>query len=138
MVLIRGYSRVEADGRIAIPTNMQRFAGLLPEYPVNFSVRKVFSSRRPHICFSRPSCPPFLSTLEVIMMEGATSIDEEGKIALYNAILEEAKLEPGHLVEMKVLGPRGAHWIVLQNRVRLLMPTKATKEKKWHRMEIQY
>lgn len=119
MALIRGFSKVEEDAKIAIPTNLRRYAGLTPEYPVEFAVMRVKdTARRPHIYFFRPDHAPYLSPMEVAMMEGTTVIDKEGKIVLDDAILEEAKLDPSYLVKMKVAGSRGAHWIALYNRVR--------------------
>jgi len=119
MALIRGFSRVEDDGKIAIPTNIQRYAELMPGYPVEFAVMRVKdTARRPHIYFFRPDHAPYPLPMEVMVMEGATVMNEEGKIILDHPILEEAKLEPGHLVEMKVAGSRGVHWVVLYNRVR--------------------
>jgi len=113
MALIRGFSRVEDDGKIAIPTNIQRYAELMPEYPVEFAVMRVKdTARRPHIYFFRPDHAPYPLPMEVMVMEGATVMNEEGKIILDHPILEEAKLEPGHLVEMKVAGSRGVHWVV--------------------------
>jgi len=87
------------------------------------------------------------------MMQGVTRVDNEGRIVLDKDVLEEAKLEPGHLVEMKVAGSRGAHWIALYNRVRYapgyfpegkevavkkqVMPIKEA-EKQRRAMEINY
>lgn len=119
MALIRGFSKVDEDGKIAVPLNIRRFTGLTPEYPVEFAIMRVKdTSRRPHIYFFRSDHPPYLSLMEVTMMEGTTVINEEGKLVLDDSILEEAKLELGHLVEMKVAGSRGAHWLTLYNRVR--------------------
>jgi len=119
MALIRGFSKVDEDGKIAVPLNIRRFTGLTPEYPVEFAIMRVKdTSRRPHIYFFRPDHLPYISPMEVKMMEGTIVINEEGKLVLDDVILEEAKLELGHLVEMKVMGARGAHWVTLYNRVR--------------------
>ncbi len=119
MALIRGFSKVEEDGKIAVPLNIRRFTELTPEYPVEFAIMRVKdTSRRPHIYFFRPKNLPFISPMGVKMMEGAIVINEEGKLVLNDIILEEAKLELGHLVEMKVMGARGFHWVTLYNRVR--------------------
>jgi len=86
---------------------------------IDFRVMRVKDTgRQPHIYFFRSGHPPYLSPMEVTMMEGTTVINEEGQLVLDDTILEEAKLEAGHLVEMKVMGSRGAHWVTLYNRVR--------------------
>lgn len=146
MALIRGFSKVDEDGKIAIPLNIRRFTGLTPEYPVEFAIMRVKDTgRRPHIYFFRSDHPPCLSSLEVAMMEGTTVINEEGKIVLDEAILEEARLEPGHLVELKVAGSRQDHWLTVHNRVRYT-PTFVPKEtevgqevkKGWRTVDINY
>ena len=73
MALIRGFSKVDEDGKIAVPLNIRRFTGLTPEYPVEFAIMRVKdTSRRPHIYFFRSDHPPYLSPMEVTMMEGTT------------------------------------------------------------------
>ena len=79
------------------------------------------------------------------MMEGDTMVNEEGKIVLDETILEEARLEPGHLVELKVAGSRQDHWLTVHNRVRY-SPTFVPKEikagqevkKGWRTVDINY
>ena len=119
MALIRGFSKVDEDGKIAIPELIRRWTRFAPDCLIDFRVMRVKDTgRQPHIYFFRSGHPPYLSPMEVTMMEGTTIINKEGKIVLDDSILEEAKLELGHLVEMKVAGSQGAHWLMLYNRVR--------------------
>lgn len=130
MALIRGFSKVDKDGKIAIPELIRRWTQLAPDCLIDFRVTRVKdTSRQPHIYFFKPDHPPYPSPMEVTIMEGTTVINEEGKIVLEDSILEEAKLELGHLVEMKVASFQGAHWVMLSNRVRY-SPTYAPKETK--------
>jgi len=118
MALIRGFSKVDKDGKIAIPELIRKWAQLAPDCLIDFRItRAKDASRRPHIYFFRSDHPPYLSPMEVTMMEGTTVINKDGKIILDDSILEEAKLELGHLVEMKLAGSRGAYWVILHHRV---------------------
>ena len=146
MALIRGFSRVEEDGKIAIPEHIRRWTQLTPGCLIDFRVMRVKdTSRRPHLTFIRMGGSPFISPMEVTMMEGNTMVDEEGKIVLDDSILEEARLEPGHLVELKVAGSRQEHWLTAHNCVRY-SPTFVPKEarvgqevkKGWRTVDINY
>jgi len=146
MALIRGFSKVDEDGKIAIPEHIRRWTRLTPGCFIDFRVMRVRdTSRRPHLTFIRMGSSPFISLMEVTMMEGATVINEEGKIVLDDSILEEARLEPGHLVELKVAGSRQKHWLTIHNRVRYtptFVPeeTKVRQEVKkgWRTVDINY
>jgi len=128
MILIRGFSRVDEDGKIAIPELIRRWTQLAPDCLIDFRVMRVRdNSHRPHLTFIRRGRSPFISPMEVTMMEGNTMVNEEGKIVLDEAILEEARLEPGHLVELKVAGSHQGHWLTVHNRVRY-SPTFVPKE----------
>lgn len=146
MALIRGYSRVEEDGKIVIPEHIRRWTQLIPGCLVDFRVMRVKdTSRRPHMTFIRVGSSPFISPMEVTMMEGNTMVNEEGKIVLDQTILDEARLEPGNLVELKVAGSCQEHWLTVHNRVRYT-PTfvpkkiKAGQEVKkgWRTVDINY
>jgi len=146
MALIRGYSRVEEDGKIAVPEHIRRWTQLTPGCLIDFRVMRVRdTSRRPHMTFIRSGRSPFISLMEVAMMEGNTVVNEEGKIVLDETILDEARLEPGHLIELKVAGSRQDHWLTVHNRVRY-SPTFVPKEtrveqevkKGWRTVDINY
>ena len=146
MALIRGYSRVEEDGKIAVPEHIRRWTQLTPGCLIDFRVMRVRdTSRRPYLTFIRPGSSPFISPMEVTMMEGNTMVSEEGKIILDKTILEEARLEPGHLVELKVAGSHQDYWLTVHNRV-CYTPTFVPKEtrvgqeveKGWRTVDINY
>ena len=118
MALIRGFSKVDKDGKIAIPELIRRWTRFAADCLIDFRVMKVkYTGRQPYIYFFRSGHPPYFSPTEVTMVEGTTIINKLGEIVLEDSILEEAKLEPGHMVEMKVAGSQGAHWLMLYNRV---------------------
>jgi len=128
MALIRGFSKVNEDGKIAIPELIRRWAQLAPDCLIDFRItRAKDTSRRPHIYFFRSDHPPYLPPMEITMMEGTAVINEEGKIVLDDSILEEAKLELGHLVEMKMISSQGAHLVMLHHRVHY-SPTSVPEE----------
>jgi len=146
MALIRGFSKVEEGGKIAIPEHIRRWTQLTPGCLIDFRVMRIKdTSRRPHMTFNRLGSSPFISPMEVTMMEGNTMVNEEGKIVLDETILDEARLEPGHLVELKVAGSRQDYWLMVHNRVRY-SPTFVPKETKvgqdvkkgWRTVDINY
>jgi len=146
MALIRGFSKVDEDGKIAIPEHIRRWTRLTPGCFIDFRVMRVRdTSRRPHLTFIRMGNSPFISLMEVTMMEGNTMVNEEGKIILDETILEEARLEPGHLVELKVAGSHHDYWLTVHNRVRYT-PTFVPREirvgqevkKGWRTVDINY
>ncbi|MFQ5933855.1 MAG: hypothetical protein ACE5KI_04370, partial [Dehalococcoidia bacterium] len=64
----------------------------------------------------RPDCPPFVSPQEAVFLGGVTVMNDQGQLLLTEELLEEAKLKPTDIVEVKVAGARGAHWLVFHNR----------------------
>ena len=119
MALIRGFSKVDENGRIAIPELIRRWTRFASDCLIDFRITGVKNtSRQPYIYFFRVGHPPYISPTEVTMMEGTTIINKEGKIILEDSALEEAKLQLGHIVEMKLAGSPGAHWLMLYHRVR--------------------
>ncbi|MFQ5945665.1 MAG: hypothetical protein ACE5NC_05365 [Anaerolineae bacterium] len=90
------------------------------------------------------------------MLRGLTVLDEDGAIALPDAVLEEARLEVVDLVELKVSGPIENQWLVAYNRgprfsrcrpgksritTRKRMKGKTTDEKttkEWKKISLDY
>ena len=61
MALIRGYSRVEEDGKIAVPEHIRRWTQLTPGCLIDFRVMRVRdTSHRPHMTFIRSGRAPFI------------------------------------------------------------------------------
>ena len=118
MALIRGFSKVDEDGKIAIPELIRRWTRFASGCLIDFRIMRVKDTdHQPYIYFFRSGHPPLISPAEVTVVEGTTTINKEGEIILDDSTLEEAKLELGHMVEMKVAGSQGAHWLMLYNRV---------------------
>ena len=119
MVLIRGFSKVDEDGNLAIPELIRRWTRFAANCLIDFRVMRFKDTKhQPYIYFFRSGHPPYISPTEVTMVEGTTIINKEGEIVLDDSILEEAKLELGHMVEMKVAGSQGVHWLMIYSRVR--------------------
>ena len=144
MALIRGFSQVEEVGweaqlhggepegpllvdideprkdcKIDIPTHIRKLADFLPGYAIEYEViRLKETNRRPHVVFHRPDHPPWVSLMEAVFLRGVTVMNEAGTLLLPQELLEEAKIQPVELLELKVLGPRGLHWLVAHNRGR--------------------
>lgn len=147
MALIRGFSRVTEtdiggqDAQMPIPSHIRGHANLLPGYPVEFEVLRVKgTSRRPHVNLHTPEHPPIISPLEAVFLRGITLIDQEGIVLLPEALLEEANLHPDEVVELKVSGARGLHWLVAYNRGKhhFLGRGPGRAEKQWRTMPLEY
>ncbi|MFQ5873112.1 MAG: hypothetical protein ACE5JL_04835 [Dehalococcoidia bacterium] len=116
VVLMRAFSRLGEDGTIAVPSNIQSQAELEPNCLVEYKVLRLKDTgRRPHMLFHSLLRSPYLSPMEAVMMHGVARM-VKGKIVLDDTIREEARLEPGDQVELKVLGPYREHWVVAYNR----------------------
>lgn len=117
MALLRGFSLVDEAGGIIFPPNIHKWAEMDPEKAVEIKVLRVKGTRRlPHMTVNIPGHAPWVSPLEVIMYEAYGKADEKGRVILSPEIMEEMKLKAGYWVEMKLLGPRDYHWIVVHNR----------------------
>ena len=146
MALMRGFSIVDEEGGITIPSDIGKWAELCPGCGVCMKVLRIKdTSRFPHLVIYRPRNIPFISPLEVIMKEGYEQVDKQGRVVLSREILEELRLEPKYIVELKIHGARGGHWTVVHNRGPWRMTTlqqrvgrKIRGEKKWNKVLIEY
>jgi len=78
MPLIRGFSLVDEEGRVAIPVQFQREARCSPGSLVEVKVIRIKESRRwPHLVVHHPKNPPHLTQLQVPIMAQRGAIDEE-------------------------------------------------------------
>lgn len=117
MPLIRGFSEVDNEGRVAIPAHIQRELGCSPGSWVEITVIRIRGSRRwPHLIVHHPKNPPHLSELQVSMMAQQGAIDEEGRLHLEARTLEEVRLKARDRVELKIVGPSNGSWVVMSNR----------------------
>ncbi|MFQ5840861.1 MAG: hypothetical protein ACE5I8_00375 [Thermodesulfobacteriota bacterium] len=117
MPLMRAYSLVDGEGKVIIPRNVRRQAMLNSGHLAEIKVVRIKgTNRNPHVIIHNQGCSPYISPLEVIMMHECVKIDEEGKIVLVDGLRSEAKLDIGHIVEMKIQGAASKSWIVVHNR----------------------
>ena len=123
MALVRGFTQIEdtddADtlGRMPLPTQILHLAEFHPGYPIEFQVLRLKGTgRRPHVFFHRPDCPPWISPMEAVFLQGVTTMNEDGHVILTGELQEWTKIKPTDILEVKVSGPKGAHWLVLYNR----------------------
>ena len=114
---MRGFSKVDEEGRITIPDEIGRFTGLCPGSTADMIVLRIKGTARfPHLVIHRPRTFPYISMLEVMMKKAQTEVDEQGGVTLSDGIMKELQLESGYLVEFKIHGARGQHWVVVHNR----------------------
>jgi len=117
MPLLKGFSEIDEEGKLSIPSNIRREAGLNLASSVGIKVVRIKGSTRwPYLIVYHPQNSPRLSQLEVTMMESQGRIDENGRLTLESEMLEETKLEPHSRAEIKVLGPNHGSWLVIHNR----------------------
>jgi len=117
MPLLRGFSKVDEAGKIAIPSNIRDKAGISAGSVVEIKVIRIKDSGRwPYIIVHDSKASPRLSMLQVIMMEERSQVDNESRLILTDALLEEAKFEPYYRVEIKLVGPNRGSWVVIYNR----------------------
>lgn len=115
--LLRGFSKVDDGGVIAIPSNIREHVGLFPGSSVNIKIVRIKDSGRwPYIIVYNSKVLPRLSMFQVVMMEGTAEMDDEARLILTDNILREVKLEHGYRVEIKLVGPKRAPWAVIYNR----------------------
>jgi len=151
MVLIRGYSKVDEEEKIAIPSHMQAYTDLEPGAPVEVEVIRIKNSnRRPYLILRRPGSKRLVSMLEVVFVDVVRQLDPEGKLLLDPDLQSLSDLKPGHLVELKVCGSNKEPWLAiryqgpkrlttLQERMGLKKassPKRSTK--KWQTMSLEY
>jgi len=146
MALLKGFSKVDEEGKVKIPSNIRDQIGFRPESPVEIKVIRIKdSSRWPYLIVHHPHSNPRLTKLQVTMMEGKSQIDEEGKLALLEEMLEETKLRPDYRVEIKLMGSKQDPWAVIHNRgpntpttLQLRFGLKKKREKKWQTQKWEY
>ena len=146
MALMRGFSIVDEEGRITIPSDIRKAAGLYPSCNVWMKVLRINNtSRFPHLVIYRPGNSPYISLLEVVMKETRGQVDRQGRVILSEGMLEELRLKPKYIVEFKIHGARGQYWAVVHNRGPWRMTTlqqrlgrKIRGEEKWNKILIEY
>jgi bifunctional DNA-binding transcriptional regulator/antitoxin component of YhaV-PrlF toxin-antitoxin module len=144
MALMRGFSKVDENGRITIPDDIARFTGLYPGSIVNMIVsRNKGTARFPHYVIHRPRNIPYISMLEAIMKRAQTEVNEQVGLTLSDEIMQEIGVKPGYLMEFKIHEAKGQRWIVVHNRGPWRQTTLQErmghkKVSKWRKVEVNY
>ena len=149
MPLLKGFSEIDEEGKLSIPSNILRYAGLNNGGQVGIKIIRIKgSSRWPYLVVYHFENDPRLSQFEVTMMESQAGIDENGRLILEKKVLEETKFEPHYRAEIKLAGPRDNPWLVIHNRGPNRLTTLQEKmgrlgksgrrEKKWQSQKWEY
>ncbi len=149
MALIRGFGVVDEAGGFTIPLHIRRFAGFNGKGVVAIKILRLKGTARlPYLVIHTPEQIPYIAVmLEAVMLEGAGLIDEEGRLILSQEILEEAKIKPKDLLEIKIHGSKGVRWVKVHNRGPHRMTTlqekmgrvsKEIEELKWFKKKWEY
>lgn len=135
MALMRGFSKVDEEGRITIPAEIARFSELDPGTTAHMIVLRILETARfPHLVIHKPHNIPYISMLEVILTGCQDVVDERKRVRLPVKLLEALRLEPGFLVEFKIHGARGQHWVVVHNRGPHRMSTLQERTSRYRRL----
>ena len=123
MALVRGFTQMEhmeegvTFGRVPLPSQVIHLEQFFPGYPIQYVViRLKGTGQRPYLVLHRPDHPPWISPMEAVFETGVTVMDEEGRVVLTKEILDWMKVLPTDILEVKVAGGKGAHWLVIRNR----------------------
>ena len=160
MPLLRAFSKVECvkdpvssdtdeGGRVFIPSNIRKQAGVTTGALVEINVIRIKgSSRWPYLIVHPPGISLRLSTFQVVMREEKGRVDDENRLVLTNSIMEETKLKPDYRIEFKLAGPNRGSWLLVHNRGSARLTTLQEKmgrqgkggrgEKKWKPMIMEY
>jgi len=149
MPLLRGFSKVEEEGKLFIPSNIRDKAGISPGSLVEIKIIRIKgSSRWPCIIVHAFGVSPNLSMFQVVMMQEKAELNNESKLILTDNILRELKLEQGFRVEVKLAGSNQAPWVVIYNRGSNRLTTLQEKmarlgksrrnTKTWETMTVEY
>jgi len=151
MVLIRGYSKVDEEAKIAIPSHIRFHTGLEPNSLAEIEVVRIKdSNRRPYLIVRKPGSRRPASRFEVVFTNVIRPVDEEGKLSLDADLRSLADLDAGHLVELKLCGSRKDPWLsiryqgpkkltTLQERMGIKKaPALKRSVKKWQKMTFDY
>ena len=159
MTLLRGFGRLDEDGKVALQRNFMIQMGFEPDSSVTLNVIRIKeSSRKPYLVIHRPETAPMLSNYEAVLYQCLCKIDAEKRMVLNDHVIEECDFEPGltNRLEFKLVGPTNAPWLVIKDRGRRRATSLQEKlgahpkggkiksgqskwsKKKWRVMEIQY
>jgi len=146
MTLLKGFSKVDMKGKVKIPSNIRNHIGFNPGTHVEIKIIRIKDSRRwPYLIIHHSHSYPRLTKFHVIMKEVKSWIDEEGKLMLWEGILEETRLNHDYRVEIKVMGSKQDPWMSIHNRGPNMLTTlqmkfglKKKKEKKWQTKKWEY
>ena len=117
MPLMRGFAKMDDGGCVRVPINLRRQMGLLPGEPFVVDVVRIKGTQRwPHMFLHHRGTTPFFSPQETLFRRGAGEITCDGSLTLPDAIIEEARLLPGCVLEIKIMGAANAPWSVVHNR----------------------
>jgi len=146
MALLKGFSEVDEEGKVKIPSNIRDQIGFVPGSPANIKVIRIKDSARwPYLIIHHPRSNPRLTKFQVIMMEEKSHVDREGKLTLLDEILKETKLRPNYRVEIKSMGSEQDPWATIHNRgpntlttLQVKFGLKKKKDRKWPIQKWEY
>jgi len=117
MPLLRGFSVIDQEGGLSIPSHIRKEAGLDIADSVAIKVVRIKGSTRwPYLIAHHTKINPRFSRFEVTMMKSQGSIDDNGRLTFELDVLEQTKFEPNYRAEIKLAGPRREPWLVIRNR----------------------
>jgi len=148
-MLMRAFSKVDDDGRIAVGRNFYRHCRLLDATRAAYLLVKLKgTSRKEYLLIHRNSFTPALSAFECVFGSGLCPI-EDGCIRLNKELLQDTCFVPNSRVEIKLAGTGNERWLAirwrgpavpstLQERMNVRGTARKSKGDKWQRMPLDY
>ncbi|MCK4375681.1 MAG: hypothetical protein KAX19_10140 [Candidatus Brocadiae bacterium] len=148
-MLMRAFSKVDDDGRIAVGRNLWRHCGLLGEGEAAYLlVGLKGSSRKEYLFIHRIGFMPTLSVFECVLASGRCRI-EDGCVCLGERLSEDTCFVPGSRTEIKLAGSGTLRWLAirwrgpavastLQQRMNVRGLGTKRRNDKWQRMTMGY
>ena len=152
-MLMRAYSKVDEDGRIAVGRQFWRQLRWTPPGRAGLMViRLVGSSRKPYLFVYHPDTRPRPNEgFECVVWQGQCTTDEAGRMCLWQDLVEDTGFAPRSHVEIKVAGAGEPLWLAIRWRgpavtstLQERMNVRGVKRKrkrgsdKWKPMPVEY
>ena len=148
-MLMRSFSKVDDDGRIAVGSSFWMHSGMLDSTQAAYLLIALKGCRRKeYLLIHRIGFIPALSMFECVLASGRCAIDD-GSICLGDRLLEDTCFVPGSRVEIKLAGTGTLRWVAirwrgpavastLQERMNVHGVASRARSDKWQRMPLEY
>ncbi len=150
-MLMRTFSKVDDEGRIAIGRNLWKHCRMLDATEAAYLLVALKGcTRKEYLFVFRLGFIPALSMFECVLAGGRCPI-EDGCVRLEDRLLEDTCFVPNSRVEIKLAGTGTLRWLAIRWRGPVMRSTlqirmdvrghagrRTAKKEKWHRTPLEY